>query len=65
MEFLQELMVSSTSHFLWDDPTKETEVRQLAFDFGNAVYCGKFNDSRVLQTDCLVTANFNLTEIEK
>ncbi|XP_053402827.1 uncharacterized protein LOC123533418 [Mercenaria mercenaria] len=66
MAFLQELSISSTFPFLWDDPTKESDVKQVAIDLGNAAFRGKYKDgAKTPQTGCLVTANFSLTEVEK
>ena len=64
--FLSDLFRISTLPFLWDDPTKESDVRQICIDLGNAAFRGRYrNEGQPPLTGCLVTANFSLQEVEK
>ncbi|XP_060586194.1 uncharacterized protein LOC132741940 [Ruditapes philippinarum] len=64
--FLSDCFAISTFPSVWDDPTKEQEVKQVCIDLGNAAFRGKFKeDAKTPLSGCLVTANFSLSEIEK
>ena len=68
--FLTELLSKTTFPFVWDDPSKELEVKLLAGDLGNGCLRGtaaSLNEEaeKIPLTGCLITANFNLQETEK
>lgn len=65
LTYLTDAFARSTLPFVWDDPTSVADVKQVAVDLANGAARGKSGGHQFPQTACLVTANFDIHQMEK
>lgn len=65
LTFLTEAFCQSTLPFVWDDPTSIADLKQVSVDLANGAARGKSGGHQFPKTACLVTANFDIHEVEK